>query len=65
MFYFWYLRSYCIYGHSWRAMWLGIGDGDGVFIMCHRYVAGTYPLSTMIESGIRRRNLMAEDGVFP
>ena len=53
------------HGPGWRAMWLGIGDGDGMFIMCHLHVAGSYPMSTMIESGIRRQNSMAEDGVFP
>ena len=60
-----YYCPYCIHGPGWHEMWLGIGDGDAMFIMCHLHVAGTYPLSAMIESGIKRRNSMAEDGVFP
>ena len=65
MFCYLYLSFYRIHGHGWGAIWRGIGDADGVFIMCHLHVAGTCPLSTVIESGIRRRNSMAEDGVFP
>ena len=35
----------------------------GMIIMCHLHVAGTYLLSTIIQSEIRRRNSMTEDGV--
>ena len=46
-------------------MWLGIEDGDDMFITYHYHVAGTFPLFTIIELGNRQRNSITEDGVSP